>query len=528
MRSLNEKVNFFVDFLDVISPKSSENISDLEGRIRDAAYEAEDIFESSMSNQIDSKWEQKYEGLQKVIEELATISEDLVKMMERNDLEIVKSRNTFHPARSSNKIAIVGIKDEILKIKDLLIGPKSELCIISVVGRQGLGKTTPAKIIYNDSDIASHFDIRAWATVSRMYYEQVLSHLLHSIRGLNQESSQESAEKLAENLYKFLKNKRCLIVLDDFWDRQIVLKVKSWFPHDSNGSRILLTSEWESAAMYDDPKCYIHKMRNPTEDEYWPLLRNLVFDKERCPHELVEIGTMIAMKCRGLPFLLTLIGGVLYKSERTQSYWRYVEQQTQIAFSNSLMDFVFFCYYQLPHHLRACFLYMGVFPEDYEIRRSKLIKLWVANRFIKPDRSKSLEEMAEDYLKDLIDRNLIMVREWSYRGEIKTCSIHGILRLFCQLRTRDIFCPDFENLPDVHVNLRHLSILREVKNQIPKFNLAFNLDLRIRSVTYFRNRLYDIHFLKSFRLLRILDALTIWFDEFPIEIVELETLRFFL
>ncbi|XP_022861350.1 putative late blight resistance protein homolog R1A-3 [Olea europaea var. sylvestris] len=470
MRSLNEKVNFFVDFLDVISPKSSENISDLEGRIRDAAYEAEDIFESSMSNQIDSKWEQKYEGLQKVIEELATISEDLVKMMERNDLEIVKSRNTFHPARSSNKIAIVGIKDEILKIKDLLIGPKSELCIISVVGRQGLGKTTPAKIIYNDSDIASHFDIRAWATVSRMYYEQVLSHLLHSIRGLNQESSQESAEKLAENLYKFLKNKRCLIVLDDFWDRQIVLKVKSWFPHDSNGSRILLTSEWESAAMYDDPKCYIHKMRNPTEDEYWPLLRNLVFDKERCPHELVEIGTMIAMKCRGLPFLLTLIGGVLYKSERTQSYWR----------------------------------------------------------FIKPDRSKSLEEMAEDYLKDLIDRNLIMVREWSYRGEIKTCSIHGILRLFCQLRTRDIFCPDFENLPDVHVNLRHLSILREVKNQIPKFNLAFNLDLRIRSVTYFRNRLYDIHFLKSFRLLRILDALTIWFDEFPIEIVELETLRFFL
>ncbi|CAA2994192.1 Hypothetical predicted protein [Olea europaea subsp. europaea] len=98
IRSLNEKVNFLVDFLDVISPKSSENISDLEEKIRDAAYEAEDIFESSMSNQIDSKWEQKFKGLHKVIEELTTISEDLVKMMERKDLEIVKPRNTFQPA----------------------------------------------------------------------------------------------------------------------------------------------------------------------------------------------------------------------------------------------------------------------------------------------------------------------------------------------------------------------------------------------------------------------------------------------
>lgn len=50
---------------------------------------------------------------------------------------------------------------------------------------------------------------------------------------------------------------------------------------------------------------------------------------------------------------------------------------------------------------------MGAFLEDYEVRVSKLIKLWVAKGFLKPHDSKLLEEVAEEYLADLINRNLI-------------------------------------------------------------------------------------------------------------------------
>ncbi|KAK4383489.1 putative late blight resistance proteinR1B-11 [Sesamum angolense] len=53
---------------------------------------------------------------------------------------------------------------------------------------------------------------------------------------------------------------------------------------------------------------------------------------------------------------------------------------------------------------------MGVFPEDYEIFVSQLIKLWVAEGFIKPLSHKSLEELAEDYLSNLIKRSLVEVR----------------------------------------------------------------------------------------------------------------------
>ncbi|CAI9757389.1 unnamed protein product [Fraxinus pennsylvanica] len=180
-------------------------------------------------------------------------------MKERNDIEIVKPSNTFCSARSIS--VIVELLDQKKRIIDMLIRPNLEVCIISVVGMGGLSKTTLARQIYHDPDIASHFDILAWVTVSQRYYEQeVLSRLLHSMRDLNHE-------------------------------------------------------------LYADPDCYVHHMAPQSEDGSWILLRHLVFDKDPYPRELEKFGRMIARNCRGLPLALILIGGVLYKAERTRDYW---------------------------------------------------------------------------------------------------------------------------------------------------------------------------------------------------------------
>ncbi|KAL2515437.1 putative late blight resistance protein-like protein R1A-10 [Forsythia ovata] len=87
------------------------------------------------------------------------------------------------------------------------------------------------------------------------------------------------------------------------------------------------------------------------------------------------------------------------------------------------------------------------------------------------------------------------------------------------------FNSDVDYLPGVHDNLRQVSILTDLKNQIPRFALGNNRDLRVRSATFFfHNSPNDIHFITNFRLLRVLDALTIRFEEFPAEIVKLVTL----
>ncbi|KAL2553194.1 putative disease resistance RPP13-like protein 3 [Forsythia ovata] len=111
--SLYEKLSFLLSFLEDSTHNYSETITSLEGRIRDATYKAEDIIESNMSKPashgVISTWfwkkisppaflqckrsmdnlEQKYEGLQKVIEELDSISKDVEKM---NDIEVVEPK----------------------------------------------------------------------------------------------------------------------------------------------------------------------------------------------------------------------------------------------------------------------------------------------------------------------------------------------------------------------------------------------------------------------------------------------------
>ncbi|KAL2515470.1 Disease resistance RPP13-like protein 4 [Forsythia ovata] len=455
IRSLHEQVSFLLSFLDVSSPQNSDKLIGLEGRIRDAAYEAEDIIESSMSNQIVSEsrsheyrteshrsnrivfeWDQKFERLQKIIQELNSISDDVVKMRERNEIQVLLPSNSLPAAssksRSTKKSAMVGLNEDLMNIKFLLASPHSQLVVVSILGRGGIGKTTLAKIIYNDSLIANHFDVRAWVVVSQEYPEQeVLKRLLNSLRGLNHESGEESIEKLAENVSKILEDKRYLIVMDDVWDIEQMNRVKSLFPDNNNGSRIILTTRISEVAKR---AMYLYEMLHRHYIDCRNLLHEMVFGEEDCPPELKILGNIIARQCRGLPLPLVLIGGLLYKSERTVDYWKHVSRNIGPVITGRNYDipaYTSFIYNQLPHHLRACLLYMGVLPEDYEIRRSKLTKLWVANRFIKPDRSKSLEEVAEEYLTDLVDRNLILVCQWSYSGEIKTCSIHDILRDFC-------------------------------------------------------------------------------------------------
>ncbi|KAL8517182.1 hypothetical protein ACS0TY_015411 [Phlomoides rotata] len=62
---------------------------------------------------------------------------------------------------------------------------------------------------------------------------------------------------------------------------------------------------------------------------------------------------------------------------------------------------------------------MGIFNEDVEIRYSQLINHFVAEGFLKPKEGQTLEDVAKDYLNDLVDRNLILADSWKWNGRIK-------------------------------------------------------------------------------------------------------------
>lgn len=244
----------------------------------------------------------------------------------------------------------------------------------------------------------------------------------------------KSNDQLEDLLHKSLKGMKYLIVLDDVWDTKVWNDVKRMFPNENNGSRIILTTRLENVADYANSWPPLHRMHFLNDNESWNLFCDKVFGKSHCPYELEEIGKKMVQNCRGLPLTVVVIGGLLSKANRTQYYWTNVaENLSSVVNSNDeqCLKILSLSYDHLPCHLKDCFLYMGIFPEDFDIHVSKLVKLWVAAGLLKPVRSKCLEDLAKEYLLDLVDRSLALADKHSSYGEIKTCKIHDLLQDLC-------------------------------------------------------------------------------------------------
>ena len=85
-------------------------------------------------------------------------------------------------------------------------------------------------------------------------------------------------------------------------------------------------------------------------------------------------------------------------------------------------------YFDLPYHLKACLLYLSIFPEDYEIDQKRLVQLWVAEGFVPAESTCTLYELGEKYFNELINRNLILpgnMNKWT--GEVDACRVHDTI-----------------------------------------------------------------------------------------------------
>ncbi|KAM3356424.1 hypothetical protein P3S68_023138 [Capsicum galapagoense] len=126
-------------------------------------------------------------------------------------------------------------------------------------------------------------------------------------------------------------------------------------------------------------------------------------------------------------------------------------------------------YDNLPDLTRPCLVYMGMFPEDHEIPIHKLIRLWIAEGFVQHVESVRLEEVAEDYLTDLINSNLVMVSKRWYNGKVKYCQVHDLVLDFCLTRAKE---EKFMSVLRGHPRLFQPSDWKE-----NRLSFHFNLDL---------------------------------------------------
>ncbi|XP_057802574.1 putative late blight resistance protein homolog R1B-16 [Salvia miltiorrhiza] len=338
------------------------------------------------------------------------------------------------------KIDAIGLEPDVKAITERLFTDSKELHFIPIVGTGGIGKTTLAQTIYHDPLIVGKFDIRAWVTVSQDYsFGDIFKNLLISMKEfVREETSGLSNHEMAEKVYQTLIGRRYLIVIDDMWSEKTWDEVRNYFPDRGDGSRIILTTRLEDVAARADSSKKFHEMKFLGDDDSWDLLKKEVFKGRSYPPTLEKIGRKIAKSCGGLPLAIVVIAGLLSEVSRTEADWEQIANNINLAITaeeEKYAAILSLSYTNLPHHLRHCFLYMGAFPEDYEIPVSNLVKLWVAEGFVQSTLTKSPEEVAEGFLMDLIKRNLVLVKKRKSNGGIKSCGVHDLLRDLCLVRS---------------------------------------------------------------------------------------------
>ncbi|KAI3463670.1 hypothetical protein Pfo_020333 [Paulownia fortunei] len=281
-----------------------------------------------------------------------------------------------------------------------------ELEVISIIGMPVLGKTTLAWKIYRDPRIQHEFPTLIWVCISQdLSRRHVFLTILKKFT--QQDMSSKTDDELAQLVRSYLEKRKFLLFMDDWWTADSWKYIEVALPKSNRSGKVLITSLYEKVAWQANPKREPHRLRFLDSKESWELLQLEVFGKlDECPPELKKPGKDIANQCGGVPLAIIVVGGILVEkflpiggNRGMENEWENVLARLNTYLKDDREKT------KLPHDLRVCFLYLGVFPEDYEILAWKLIRLWNAEGFIQQNPEKSLEKVAEDNLKDLINRN---------------------------------------------------------------------------------------------------------------------------
>lgn len=286
-------------------------------------------------------------------------------------------------------------------------------------------------------------------------------------------------------------------------------------PQNNHNSRILTTTRIESVAKSccSDPNDCVYRIEPLDESHSKVLFFKRIFgNKDSCPPQLKLISDQILKKCCGSPLAIISIASLLAsKPVMLKEQWEKLLVSIGSALEKNpdlegMKQILSLSYYDLPYHLKTCLLYLGLYPEDFKIERDSLIQQWIAEGFIGLERGLSVEDVAEGYSNELINRSMVQPMEINCDGRAHACRVHDVmLELIVSKAIEENFVTLVGGHPVptsfIQDNVRRLSI--QCDSQTSKMQGEMNL-YHVRTLTSFVQATL-IPPLSEFRVLRVLN-----------------------
>jgi GTPase SAR1 family protein len=394
------------------------------------------------------------------------------------------------------------------KMVDLVLEHKGrKLYKLAIVGTGGVGKTTLAQKIYNDRKIKGSFNKKAWVCVSKVYSKASLLRELLRIMEVHHDQD-ESIGELQSKLEIAIKETSFFLELDDMWQSDAWTNLLRIPLHAAEMGAILITTRNNIVAL-EIGVDHTYRVDLMSTDVGWELLcKSMNISESIELQTLQDVGIEIVRKCGCLPLAIKVIARVLASKEQTENEWKKILSKNAWFMNNlpnDLRGALYLSYDELPRHLKQCFLYCSVYPEDANIYHDDLTRMWIAEGFIEDHGGQLLEETADEYYYELIHRNLLQPDGLYY--DHSSCKMHDLLRqLACYLSREECFVGNPESLVGNTVSkLRRVSVVTD-KNMVmlPSMD-EVQYKVRTWKTSYEKTLRVDNSFFKRFPYLRVLD-----------------------
>ncbi|KAG5608853.1 hypothetical protein H5410_020134 [Solanum commersonii] len=439
-----------------------------------------------------------------VAEDIQSLKQRIIDISRRRETYGITNINNNAGERPSNQVRtlrrttsyvddqdyiFVGLQEVVQTLLAQLLKAEPRRTVLSIYGMGGLGKTTLARNLYKNPNIASCFSTRAWICVSQEYNTMdLLKTIIKSIQGCAKETL-DLLEKMAEidlenHLRNLLTERKYLVVVDDVWQREAWESLKRAFPDSKNGSRVIITTRKEDVAERADNRGFVHKLRFLSQEESWDLFCRKLLDVRAMVPAMESLGKDMVEKCRGLPLAIVVLSGLLSHrggldkwQEVKDQLWKNIIEDKFIEISCILS----LSYNDLSTVLKQCFLYFGIFPEDQVIMAENIIRLWMAEGFV-PNGEERMEDVAEGFLNELIRRSLVQVVD-TFWEKVTECRVHDLLRDLAIQKASDT------NLFDIYHPRKHSKssscIRLAIHSRGERYHSLDLSNLKLRSIMFF-------------------------------------------